>query len=193
MSRLEIVAVVVSVLGVWLTTKRSLWNFPFSLSSVALYAAIFYRVKLYADVLLQGAFAVILLYGLVQWLRGKDQKGEVIVARVTNLDPVVATLAGTIVSLTLGYILASSTDAALPWIDSCLLAASLIGSFWGARRIVEQWWVWKCVQRQNRCLQKMPRADPNMKTLKNPMIEATTRLRHNRHGTCRVLQSCVKS
>jgi hypothetical protein len=34
MPRLEIVAVVVSVFGVWLTIKRSLWNFPFSLGSV---------------------------------------------------------------------------------------------------------------------------------------------------------------
>ena len=36
MSSLEIVAFIVSVLGVWLTTARSLWNYPFSLLSVAL-------------------------------------------------------------------------------------------------------------------------------------------------------------
>jgi nicotinamide mononucleotide transporter len=68
-SSLGIIAFIVSVLGVWLTTARSLWNYPFSLISVVLYGVIFYQVKLYADMGLQAIFAGTLLYGLWQWRR----------------------------------------------------------------------------------------------------------------------------
>jgi nicotinamide mononucleotide transporter len=37
------------------------------------------------------------------------------------------------------------TDASLPWADSALFAASLIGSLWSARRYVESWWIWIAV------------------------------------------------
>ena len=67
MSIEELIAVAVSVVAVWLTTRRSLWNYPFSFISVGLYAHIFYGVKLYADMALQVVFAVTLAYGLIEW------------------------------------------------------------------------------------------------------------------------------
>jgi nicotinamide riboside transporter PnuC len=72
MSLLEAGAFVVSIVGVWLTTTRSLWNYPFSILSVALYGALFYNAKLYADMGLQGIFACALFYGLWQWTRGRN-------------------------------------------------------------------------------------------------------------------------
>ena len=90
MSTLEAAAFIVSVLGVWLTTARSLWNYPFSLLSVVLYGVVFYQVKLYADMGLQGIFACTLLYGLSQWLRGRSAFGIVGAAGMT------ATMARTI-------------------------------------------------------------------------------------------------
>jgi hypothetical protein len=86
MSLLEIVAFIVSVLGVWLTTARSLWNYPFSLLSVVLYGVIFYQVRLYADMGLQAIFAGTLLYGLRQWRRGRSAGGEVLVTRVRAVE-----------------------------------------------------------------------------------------------------------
>lgn len=142
MSGLEALAVMVSILGVWLTARRSLWNFPFALTSVALYAYIFWQVKLYADMLLQGIFAVTLLYGLYRWLAGRDASGKVMVRRVQSSELLGAFLLAVLVTLTLGYWLSHHTDASLPWMDSALLAASVVGSAGGARRIVEHWIVW---------------------------------------------------
>jgi len=142
MSLLEIVAFIVSVLGVWLTTARSLWNYPFSLLSVVLYAVIFYQVKLYADMGLQGIFAGTLLYGLWQWLRGRSATGEVLVTRVRAAEVVASIVAAVGAAVALGLLLYSHTDASLPWVDSALLAGSLVGSVWAARRNLESWWVW---------------------------------------------------
>jgi len=57
------IAVAVSLIGVWLATRRSLLHYPFAFASVTLYAWIFFSVKLYADVALQGVFAATLAYG----------------------------------------------------------------------------------------------------------------------------------
>lgn len=142
MSSLEIVAFVVSVVGVWLTTARSLWNYPFSLLSVVLYAVIFYQVKLYADMGLQGIFAGTLLYGLWQWLRGRNASGEVLVTRVRKAEVLASIVAAIGAAVALGFLLYTHTDASLPWVDSALLAGSLVGSVWAARRNLESWWVW---------------------------------------------------
>ncbi|NIF66628.1 nicotinamide mononucleotide transporter, partial [Burkholderia sp. Cy-647] len=68
MSPLEIAGVVVSALAIWLTARRHLLCWPVGLASVALYAWIFLDAKLYSDMLLQGAFAALQLYGWYRWL-----------------------------------------------------------------------------------------------------------------------------
>jgi nicotinamide mononucleotide transporter len=142
MTPLETVAFIVSVLGVWLTTTRSLWNFPFSLASVALYGIVFYQVKLYADMGLQAIFAATLLYGLWQWLHGRAGSGEVMVEHVSARELGFSLAAAVVVAGAAGFFLYAHTDAALPWADSILLAGSLVGSVWAARRHIESWWVW---------------------------------------------------
>jgi nicotinamide mononucleotide transporter len=142
MTPLEDAAFVVSVVGVWLTTARSLWNYPFSLLSVALYAVFFYRLKLYADMGLQVVFAGTLLYGLAQWLRGRGANGLIAVARIGAAELLGGLAAGLLVGASLGFLLHAYTDASLPWADSLLFAASLVASVWAARRYLESWWAW---------------------------------------------------
>jgi nicotinamide mononucleotide transporter len=141
---LELLAVVVSVLAVVLTARRSLWNFPLALASVGLYAVIFYRVRLYADALLQCVFAATIVYGIAQWRRSRSQDGEVKVRRIDRRTAQWSALSAIGMTALFGLLLDRATDASLPWIDSGLLAASLIGSVWAARRLLEQWLLW-CV------------------------------------------------
>ncbi len=138
----EILAVGVSVLGVWLTTQRSLWNFPFSLASVALYGHIFFTVKLYADMALQGVFALTLLYGLKDWRDARGQANEVPVTRLKSGEGYRGMGLGVCLAALIGGLLSSQTDAAVPWLDASLTAASLIATWWVARRRLESWWLW---------------------------------------------------
>ena len=142
MSLLEAGAFVVSIVGVWLTTTRSLWNYPFSILSVALYGALFYNAKLYADMGLQGIFACALFYGLWQWTRGRSATGDVLIARLRAYEVLISLLAGVMAAGTLGLLLAEHTDASLPWVDSFLFSGSLVATVWAARRNIESWWMW---------------------------------------------------
>ena len=107
-------AVAVSVLGVWLTTRRSLWNYPFSFASVALYAHIFYGVKLYADMALQVVFALTLAYGLYEWRGFRDPDGGVCVSRAPARELLASAALGVVGALALGWFTSTHTDAALP-------------------------------------------------------------------------------
>ncbi len=138
----ELVAVTVSVLAVWLTTRRSLWNYPFAFASVGLYAHIFHDVKLYADMALQVVFAITLAYGLIEWRNFQRADGTVIVTHAPRAELVVGLVLGALGALALGAFMATRTDAALPWLDAALTAASLVGSWWAARRRIENWWLW---------------------------------------------------
>jgi nicotinamide mononucleotide transporter len=142
MSLIESIAFVVSILGVWLTTTRSLWNYPFSLLSVTLYGVLFYKTKLYADMGLQGIFAIALLYGLWQWSHGRSATGDVLITRLRTHEVLISLVAGIVAAGTLGFLLDAHTDASLPWVDSLLFSASLIATAWAARRNIESWWMW---------------------------------------------------
>jgi nicotinamide mononucleotide transporter len=147
MSGLEIVAVILSALAVWLTARRHLWCWPIGLVSVLLYARIFLVAKLYSDLLLQLIFAVMQLYGWWQWKRGApgQDSQHIQPQRLPKQGLLIGLLAGVAGSVMLGYVMASFTDAHIPWLDSALTSFSLVAQFWMARKYVANWWLWIAV------------------------------------------------
>ncbi|MGB7193406.1 MAG: nicotinamide riboside transporter PnuC [Collimonas pratensis] len=147
MSGLEIIAVILSALAVWLTARRHLWCWPIGLVSVLLYARIFLVAKLYSDLLLQLIFAVMQLYGWWQWKSGasNQDRQHIQPQRLPKRGLLIGMLAGAAGSVVLGYIMASFTDAHIPWLDSALTSFSLVAQFWMARKYVVNWWLWIAV------------------------------------------------
>jgi len=56
----EQLATVLGLIGVALTIRQSIWNFPIGLVQVSLSAVVFYQYRLYADMKLQGFFFIVL-------------------------------------------------------------------------------------------------------------------------------------
>lgn len=142
MSRLEILAVLVNALGVWLTTRRTLWCWPVGLVGVLLYGWIFFEVKLYSDMLLQLAFALLQGYGWWRWKTGRIDAGAIRVERLADGQLRSDLIAGALAGTALGFAMHSLTDAALPWLDAQLSAFSLVATLWAARRQLASWWLW---------------------------------------------------
>ena len=94
MTPFEIVAVVVSFAGIWLTASRRMLCWPVSLVACALYFKLFLDVRLYADMVLQALFGIAILYGWIAWARGKDDAGEVVVAPLRPLRALLGLAAG---------------------------------------------------------------------------------------------------
>ncbi|MPS66911.1 MAG: nicotinamide riboside transporter PnuC [Novosphingobium sp.] len=145
MSALEIVAVVVSFLAIWLTAKRWLLCWPTSLLACALYFKLFLDVRLYADMALQALFGVAIVYGWIVWTKGKGDAGEVMVKPLLPLQAWAGLAAGAAGAVAIGWFTSRFTDAALPWMDSALSSFSLVAQYWTARRHAASWLLWIAV------------------------------------------------
>lgn len=140
---LELLAFITGIVGVWLTAKENILNFPVGIINVALYAWLFYSpsVRLYADALLQLIYIVLLIYGWYLW-SVKKKSLVLIVTKTSSKDwlaYVPITLAGT---LTLGYFLDTKTNASLPYADAGLTMASLLAQYLTSKKKIESWLIW---------------------------------------------------
>jgi nicotinamide mononucleotide transporter len=130
-----------TVLGIWLTTRRTLWCWPVVLAADILYLIVFFRARLYSDALLQVFFIVFTLYGWWHWWRGVREEGEVRVVPLRNSAMLAALAIGLAGSAVLAR-LAILVHAALPHLDATLASYSLVASWWQARKHTANWWLW---------------------------------------------------
>lgn len=136
------VAFVTGVATVWLAARQHIWNWPIGIVNVALYAVLFFQVKLYADAGLQVVYLVLAVYGWWAWLRGGAQGGPLTVRRVSARLFLSVAAIGALFATVLGMSLARFTDADVPLLDSALTGASLVGQFLMTRKYLESWAVW---------------------------------------------------
>ncbi|WP_420145721.1 nicotinamide riboside transporter PnuC [Sphingobium sp.] len=142
MSFLEIFAVVISFLGIWLTAKRRMLCWPVNLLACALYFKIFLDVRLYADMALQALFGGAVLYGWWQWAQGREDRGQVVVMPLPPMRARWSLAIGAVGALVIGGLMHRFTDAALPWLDAALSSFSLVAQYWTARRHRASWLLW---------------------------------------------------
>lgn len=138
---LEIAGTVTTVLGIWLTTRRTLFCWPVILAADVLYLIVFYRAQLFSDALLQIFFLAFTLYGWWHWWRGVREEGEVRVVPLSLRSLLIALAAGAVGSVLLGLLM-ERIGAALPHLDATLASYSLVASWWQARKHTANWWLW---------------------------------------------------
>lgn len=145
MSLIEAVAVILGLVNVTLVVRRSLWNYPFGIAMVVLYAHIFFEARLYSDALLQLFFFVVQIYGWFHWARAAADAGEI---RVERLSPQaqIRWLAGIAAATALwGWGMHRFTDAAFPWWDAAVAILSVAAQLLMSRRFLENWVLWIAV------------------------------------------------
>jgi len=146
MDPVELVAVVMTLVGIALTIKEKISCWPVAIVGILAYFVVFIRARLYADAALQPIYVVQNLYGWWYWarggVRGEGQAPIVVLSRRGRA----AWLAGTaIVSLVVGAALARWTNAAAPYADATLSTTSLVANWLLARKVLENWWLWIAV------------------------------------------------
>ena len=100
--------------------------------------------KLYADATLQVFFIVTSALGCGHWLRG--HRGDELPVRTTPGATIGALLvAAILVAAAYGWLLHRFTDAYAPFLDSAVLAFSVLGQFLLMGRRYESWYCWLLV------------------------------------------------
>lgn len=144
MNLLEIAANVFNAASIFLAARNSVHVWWTSIVGCALFAWVFFHAKLYADVTLQGFFIIASAVGWWRWLHGAA--GEELPVRYSPRSLIVwASCAGAVVAVSYGWLLYRFTDAYAPFLDSIVLAFSVVGQLLLVARRVENWWFWLLV------------------------------------------------
>ncbi len=139
---IELIASILGVAGVYLTAKQKIWCWPVGLVNVALSLYVFFIAKLYADVVLQVFYLVMTLYGWYNWIFGGEKKFELPVRNIKAKEFLIMFIAGMCLSVLVGYLFATYTDASFPYWDSLLTVWGIIGTYAMGKKIIEHWIMW---------------------------------------------------
>ena len=130
------------LLAVFLAARNSIHTWWLGIIGCALFAVLFYQVKLYAEVLLMVFFIATNVIGWYQWGRvsGVKHVSSTALKRLAGFS-----LLALLVTVLYGFMLHTLTDAYAPFVDSAVLMFSVIAQFLLMQRKLETWWFWLIV------------------------------------------------
>lgn len=110
-----------------------------------LFAVVFWRTQLYANVTLQGFLIVTSAIGWWRWLHHERGPASELRSGRRPVYLFAAAAAGVLAAAGYGAWLASHTEAYAPFWDSLVVMFSVIAQLLLLRRRVESWWFWGVV------------------------------------------------
>lgn len=142
MSFLEILASLLGLANVFLIVRRSVWNYPFAIAMVSLYAVIFHDSQLFSDAGLQIFFVAANIYGWWAWVHDKRADGDIVVKRLSGLQRFFW-IAGSIAAIAVwGTFMGRYTTASYPYWDASVAMLSVAGQILMTRRYIDNWHWW---------------------------------------------------
>ena len=142
MTWIEGIAVALGVANIALIIRRSMWNYPFGIAMVVLYAHIFWNAKLYSDAGLQVFFLVVQFYGWWVWAQKQQDDGRVGVEAIGVRARLLWVIASVVAAALWGTMMARLTDAHYPYWDGTIAMLSVAAQIMMTLRLIENWWWW---------------------------------------------------
>lgn len=146
MNPVEWIAAALGLANIALLVRRSVWNYPFGMAMVALYAVVFFEARLYGEAGLQVFFFAAQAWGWVLWVRaarnGSGGDSQVPVRWLSNLSRLVWLTATAALALNLGWVTHRFTNASLPYADAAIAGASIAAQILLGFRRIENWVLW---------------------------------------------------
>ena len=145
-TRLEIVAFVLSLAMVAANMRVHPVGWPLAMASSLLYALLFAQSRLYGEAGLQFFFIAVSVWGWWQWQRGRGADGEALRVHRLSRRGGLVTLAATLTAWPVaGLLLARLTDSDVPYLDALPTVGSIAGQILLGRKLVENWPTWLAV------------------------------------------------
>lgn len=141
MTLLEIIGVACGIAGIILTARGSIYNFPIGIANVIITAYIVFINGLYADVVQQIFYAIVLIIGWHSWQQTSPQR-EQIFYHCTTGERIAYFLAIAIVSACLSMLLYRYNPSKYLLLDAAGTAMAIVAQYMIARKKIENWFVW---------------------------------------------------
>lgn len=144
--------------SVVLAAQVRVLSYPVGLISIVLLFAIFYQVKLYSDMLMQGFFSIMNMYGWWKWLHPKEYEatdnGELKITMNSVQGNLILGIGIGLGTALMGTLLKNlhlllpelfQLPALYPYYDSFVGIASIAAIFLLARKKIENWILWMII------------------------------------------------
>ena len=133
---IELLAVITSLIGVWLGTTGARITWPWWIISSVLYAILFFQYKLYSSALLQIVFILAAIWGWFGWSSSGAKPGK-----LSSKNRVLLVIFSIIFWVVLAPMLAK-IGAAATWLDSFILVGSIVAQILMVKEKYENWPLW---------------------------------------------------
>ena len=140
----EVAANAMNAVSVLLAARNSVHTWWTGILGCGLFGWVFFGTQLYADVTLQVFFIVTSAIGWWRWRPGRSG-GELPVRRTAVRVMAGCLIIGVGVATGYGALLRRFTDAFAPFVDSFVLAFSVLAQLLLMARRYETWWCWLVV------------------------------------------------
>lgn len=141
-SPIETIAAALGLAYLLLAVRRNLWCWLCALLSTSIYLVLFAQAKLYMQSALQVFYLAMAIYGYLEWRRGRSESGEVLIRSWPFRMHALALGGIALATVVNGWLLAQSTDAVAPYVDSFVTWGSVVTTWMVARRLIENWLYW---------------------------------------------------
>lgn len=139
----ELLGAILGILYIFFSIRQNILTWPTGLFTSVLYVIVFFNAKLYADMVLQGYYVVISIYGWYYWLKGKTKTKKHLPVRIASPLLRLKLASATIVLYALIlYLLINYTDSDVPYMDSMTTALSIVATWMLARKYIGHWLIW---------------------------------------------------
>jgi nicotinamide mononucleotide transporter len=127
--------------GVWLTVRFNVWNFPVGIANNVFFLVLFWTARLYADAALQLVYLVLGFVGWWEWLHGGERRGRRAMGAATLRACLLLLALVAPATWGLAVLLQHAHDIAPFW-DALTTALSLAAQWLLNLKKLQNWYFW---------------------------------------------------
>ena len=141
---LEIIAVIFGFFSVWYSKQNKLWVFPTGMISTAIFVYLLLKWGLLGDMMINGYYFIMSVYGWDIWTRKVDETHVTPIARTTKKEKKQSILifVSTIVFVFVVYQYFDKWNSWTAYVDTITTAVFFVGMWLMAKRKIENWIYW---------------------------------------------------
>lgn len=141
---LEITAVIFGFASVWYSKKNNILVFPTGLISTSIFVYLLFKWQLIGDMMINGYYFVMSLYGWYIWTRKIDSAHVTPISKTTKQEQLLGSVIF-VATLFLVFLVYQFFDMWIGWVayvDTLTTALFFVGMWLMAKRKIEHWIFW---------------------------------------------------
>ena len=141
---LEVSAVIFGLLSVWYAKKNNILVFPTGIINTAIYTYLLWKWSLLGDMMINGYYVIMSIYGWYHWTRKKGDVAEFPISTMTLSEKKWSFLIfmATVSFVVLVYTFFNKFTHWTSYVDTLVTGIFFVGMWLMARRKIENWILW---------------------------------------------------